>query len=861
MLRPAISSGLRLLGFVCASAVAATWAAPCEAAAPSLGSITPAGAQRGTEVEVVFRGERLDDAQEIFVYYPGIEVIDIEVVDDKQVKTRLKIADDCRLGIHAMRVRAASGISNLDTFMVGALPEIEEIEPNSDFNNPQKIDLDVTVNGVITNEDVDYFLVEAKQGERITAEVEGIRLGKTFFDPYVAIMDKRRFELDAADDSALVYQDGVASIIAPEDGEYLIQIRESSFGGNGNCRYRLHVGRFPRPTAAVPSGGRPGETVEVRWLGDVQGEWTEHIVVPTSADEMHDLFAQDEHGIAPSPNVFRVGDLPNVVEIEPNDTIEQAIAVEVPAALNGVIGQPGDVDCYKFSATKGQVYDVRVHARSLRSPLDSVLTIVRQNGAGVASNDDSGSPDSYVRFTAPEDDQYVIMVHDHLRTGGADYAYRVEVTPVEPKLVMGLPELQQFVDITAPVPRGNRNALLVSAARSDFGGELIVNVADMPAGVAMETVNMAADQTTVPVLLTAEAGAELAGALADVIGRHADESTNIAGRLVQTTSMVRGQNNIRVWDHQTDRMAMAVIQEVPFSIEIVQPRVPLVRGGNMDLKIVAHREEGFTAPIAVRMLYNPPGVGSSGSISIAEGESEAVIPINANGNATLGTWKIVVLGTATVGNGPVQVSTQLANLEVSEPFFNIEFHAAAVEKGQATSVALTVAQNKEFAGEAKVELLGLPNEVTAEPLSFDAEAENATFQVKTTENSPVGKHTTLTARAIVTLHDEPIIHMFGGGELRIDEPLPPKKDEPEKKPEAKPADEPPKEKPLSRLEQLRLERQQAKETAAAAATSAADKPSPDDESKPEEKESDDAEADESKADETKAESDESKSES
>ncbi len=52
------------------------------------------------------------------------------------------------------------------------------------------------------------------------------------------------------------------------------------------------------------------------------------------------------------------------------------------------------------------------------------------NGAGVAGNDDTDTPDSYVRFTAPADDQYVIVVYDQLGQGGPDYVYRIEVTPV-----------------------------------------------------------------------------------------------------------------------------------------------------------------------------------------------------------------------------------------------------------------------------------------------------------------------------------------------------------------------------------------------------------------------------------------------
>ena len=72
-------------------------------------------------------------------------------------------------------------------------------------------------------------------GHRITAEIEGLRLGLTFFDPYVAIMDSKRFELARSDDAPLLRQDCVASIIAPEDGTYIIAARETSFAGNGSC--------------------------------------------------------------------------------------------------------------------------------------------------------------------------------------------------------------------------------------------------------------------------------------------------------------------------------------------------------------------------------------------------------------------------------------------------------------------------------------------------------------------------------------------------------------------------------------------------------------------------------------------------
>ena len=129
------------------------------------------------------------------LYEPGIRIVKIDPQRNGTVKARLAIDGGCRPGVHALRLRTASGISNLKFFSVGTLPEIREIEPNNDCDKPQKIPLNVTVNGVVDYEDVDYFAVDLKKGQRITAEIEGIRLGETFFDPYVAILDARRIRL------------------------------------------------------------------------------------------------------------------------------------------------------------------------------------------------------------------------------------------------------------------------------------------------------------------------------------------------------------------------------------------------------------------------------------------------------------------------------------------------------------------------------------------------------------------------------------------------------------------------------------------------------------------------------------------
>ena len=795
---------------VAAASIACTAAIPGLAAAPELGGFSPYGGQRGTEVEVTLGGARLADAQELFFYEPGIAVAHLEVAGPTAIKVKLAIAADCRLGQHAVRVRSATGISNLRTFSVGNLPEVKEVEPNNLFTAPQKIVLGCTVNGVADNEDVDYYAVEAKAGERIVAEVEGIRLGTTFFDPYLSILDANRFELATSDDAAYLHQDPACALVAPKDGTYVIQVRESAFAGNGACLYRLHVGQFPRPMTMIPAGGRPGQSVLVRWLGDVAGPRDEQVALPGAPASEFGLFCRDERGIAPSRNPFRLSDLDNALEVEPNDAPPQATPFAAPLAVHGIIEKPGDVDCFKFAAKKGQTFDVRVLARQIGSPLDSVLYVNRIGGAGVASNDDSGGPDSYLRFTAPEDDEYVIMVHDQLRQGGPDYAYRIEVSPVKPQLVLGLPERSQYVDTTISVPQGNRTAFLINAARADFSGDLNVAIGGLPPGVSVELATMAGNRGEIPVLLAAAPGTALAGALVDVVGRPTDANLPIEGHLRQRTSLVRGQNNIEVWNHYTDRMAVAVTAEAPFTINVNEPKVPIVRDGAMNLVVNAVRKEGFTAPIAVRLLYNPPGIGSSGSIVIPEKQTTVAIPITANGGAEIAPWRVAVLGEATVGDGPLLVSSQMFALDVVEPFLAFNFQAAAVEQGQGTDLVIKIEKKKDFDGAAKIELLGLPNEATTEPREITKDSAELVFPVKTTANSPAGRHKTVICRAVITANGEPIQHTLGTGELRIDTPLPPKANEPAPMPVAAAAPAPaapPAEKRLSRLEKLRQEKQ------------------------------------------------------
>ena len=151
---------------------------------------------------------------------------------------------------------------------------------------------------------------------------------------------------------------------------------------------------------------------------------------------------------------------------------------------------------------------------------------------------------------------------------------------------------------------------------------------------------------------------------------------------MQRTVLVRGDNNRDAWGYNGNRLAVAVTDPVPFHIEIVPPKVPLVQNGNMELKVSATRDGGFKGAISLRMLYNPPGVSAPDSVTIPEGQNQAVLPLTADGGAVMRTWKIAVLGESSTGDGPLLVSSQLADLEIAEPRLRFQFRA---RRGRARS--------------------------------------------------------------------------------------------------------------------------------------------------------------------------------
>ncbi len=240
----------------------------------------------------------------------------------------------------------------------------------------------------------------------------------------------------------------------------------------------LRASERPELTRLFPSGGQAGTVVDVEATGKfpvwpIQA-WSDTDSIRWSCEEgsgklkatidagakpgLHWLRLYHPNG-ATSVRPFLVSDMPEQIEVEPNNRVAEANAVPaLPTCFQGVLGKRGDVDMVSVMLTAGQKLVATVDASQLlRSPVDAILQLLDSDGFVMAENLDHFGLDPSLEFLSPRDGKYFVRVFGFPAApdstiafgGGADWIYRLR--------------LQSGVD---PLP--------VSSQRSPFHGEITV---------------------------------------------------------------------------------------------------------------------------------------------------------------------------------------------------------------------------------------------------------------------------------------------------------------------------------------------------------------------------------------------------
>jgi hypothetical protein len=139
----------------------------------------------------------------------------------------------------------------------------------------------------------------------------------------------------------------------------------------------------------------------------------------------YDVRAVGKEG-ASNPRTFVVGDLPEVLEKEPNNDVPEAMKIDLNTTVNGTIASPTDVDLFLVPAKKGQRVLAICMAESIDSRAQPLVEVYDQTYRRLAT---TNAPDAVADFVAPADGDYFVRIAQFTYTaGGPPYFYRLTVT-------------------------------------------------------------------------------------------------------------------------------------------------------------------------------------------------------------------------------------------------------------------------------------------------------------------------------------------------------------------------------------------------------------------------------------------------
>lgn len=716
----------------------------CVAAPPAVSSVRPLAAQPGATTELTLRGARLGGVITLQTSFGATaDVPAAEGSGDRpadRLTVPLLLSGDAPLGIHALRVWGADGVSSQRLFIVDDLPNAGADGGATDAANPRVLVLPSGVDGTIRNLERHYFEFEAAAGQRVAFEVLAKRIGSTL-DPTIVLSNDVGRELVSCDDTPGLGGDCQLVHTFEQAGRYRLELRDVRYRGGDGAIYRLRVGDFPCVQSAVPLAVQRGVSTTVRLAG-LDAEHLPPVDVSVPTDWPFDWYAvpaRFPEGRSSGFAIVAVSDRPEAVDQEPNDTREQAQPIETTMNVNGCLQTPGDVDSYRFTAAKGARLLFTGVTRREGTPTDLVLRLLDAEGKQLARADDEGVEEGRINHTFAADGEYVLEVSELLGRGGPAAAYRVTIEPNTPGF-----------SLTAEgdalnVPAGGSRELVVPVQRRDFGGQIDLTVESLPAGCSADPVRIGPGMKQGVLTITAAPDA----APTDFTAARVVGTAVINGQTVRetagTTSWARGQwNQLAVVPPSSrDRLSVSAAPKGRLALQVEPVEVVFGRDLKASVTVTAQRGEGIDDEIKLATLPEKealPGEVALALKSIPKGESSVTLEFTAKEKAPLGAFSVVLVGSVKQDKEAFTAPTPAVNFRLEPPLAaKVEIGEPKLAREATARWRVAVVRNPALSGPVKLAWKGLPKGVTAAETELPADASEIEVEVTAAADAAAGE--------------------------------------------------------------------------------------------------------------------------
>ncbi len=566
--------------------------------------LSPPVLQRGTVTRIAIHGSETEGAVGLWTSLPPDLFRARAVEGSKPGAARFdaELSASAPLGIYGLRLATRSGLSNVHLFLVDELP-VTTRDADVPAEEVVTAALPACVTSVCHPSAIDRYAITVAPGQKFAFEVVGNRFGKDF-DPLIRIRSSTGKLVAQCDNSVGLFFDCRFAHAFPEAGTYMVEVCDARFDGDATWHYVLRMGDFPEVRVAIPSAVRPGEPTTLNF--PQIAAWQLPVEFPAGRS-LGSLF----HDVRFSPNgvatwvPLEVTDLPSQIEVEPNDTLETATPVKVPATVNGVLGKPGDSDWFTFDLAQGQKLRFQGIARTLGSAADLEIVLFDADGREVRRvDDDPDLEEGSFAFVAGKAGAHRLQVRDVARDGGPDFAYRVDVRAGGPQIQLRA----EAADLT--IPQGTWQPLPLKITRTEFSGEIKLELRGAPPGMTLEPAVIPADATEFVARIAASPSTAEGISTIQIVGSAALERGAVVTAIARTFPMIdRYLKNVDLIPYAlredqrhlppslTDQIAVMVTPPSPINVELPEGIVKLTRYQTADFPIVTNRTAGYDGPI------------------------------------------------------------------------------------------------------------------------------------------------------------------------------------------------------------------------------------------------------------------------
>lgn len=675
------------------------------AGAQNVTHVLPVGFTPGTTTRVTLHGDGLTGIRHLWTSFSSAsKLADDAANSDSQVSFEVTVPPNTPVGVYGIRGVWEMGISDVRLVVVDDLPVILEAGSNNSIASAQAITAPVAVNGLLPAEQSRYFSLEAQEGQTLSLEVVGHRLG-TGLDPLVRILTADGKEIGSHDNDEGLGYDCRFAFTFPQAGKYYLEVRDTRFQG-GNWAYHLRIGDFPIARVGYPAGVKRGWPTSVAFPGRTATDVPPAVVQVQPGDMSPTIDVPVRGANASAWISLATDDVESQLELEPNDTREQANPMELGRTLDGRLQVAKDVDAFSFRAKGGQTVYLRGETRRLASPADLVLRLFDPSGNPVATSDDQGAAEGELSYAIPADGVYVLTVEELNGRGGPEFVYRV-LTSASRRDFAVRPSIDRIV-----APRGSEYPISIAIERTGMGeaiavdaelGDTSIGRQEVPAGAANELF-----------LLKVPADASLGAASLRLKARSAGEAPLERAAILSQLLRPKLDDLLLLPANVETQLAVSVVDRSFFTLSARVDAPAVAHYASTPIVVEVSREKFFDEAVTLA-LENVPANVEVKVAPIAMGQSSVRFDVASNAKSALGRFPILLSGTATNAGRTVRVYAAPLILDI-RPAVGLTTAEQEVKIAPGGTVSLGVRGDRlaGYNGPVALTLVNLPAGVSAD---------------------------------------------------------------------------------------------------------------------------------------------------